>query len=169
MDIRNAIPADADAIAAIYNHYILNTTISFEEEVVNGADMAARIADIQQAGLPWIVLEIGDAIVGYAYATKWRTRRAYRYAVESSVYLDKDRGGKRYGTALYAYLLEQLRQRGCHMVIGGVAQPNPASVALHEKFNFRKVALFSEVGFKFERWIDVAYWELRLQDADRAT
>ena len=165
MDIRNATPDDAAAIAAIYNHYIVNTAISFEEEPVSAADIATRIGDVHAAGLPWIVLTVDEAVVGYAYATKWRARRAYRFSVESSVYLHKDAGGKRYGAALYNYLLEQLRQRECHSVIGGVAQPNPASVALHEKFGFRKVAHFSEVGFKFGRWIDVAYWELRLQDA----
>ena len=169
MTIRNALPTDADAIAAIYNHYILNTAISFEEAKVSGADIAQRIADVQDGGLPWIVLTVGEAIVGYAYATKWRVRHAYRYSVESSVYLDKDRGGRGYGAMLYAALLEALRQRECHLVIGGIAQPNPASVALHEKFGFRKVAHFSEVGFKFGRWVDVAYWELRLQDVDKAT
>ena len=167
--MRNALPADAAAVAAIYNHYVLNTTISFEEEAVDAADMAGRIADVQQGGLPWVVLTLDEVVVGYAYATKWRARHAYRFAVESTVYLHKDHGGKRYGAALYAYLLEQLRQRDFHTVIGGIAQPNVASVALHEKFGFRKVAHFSEVGFKFARWIDVGYWELRLQDAHRAT
>ena len=167
--MREARVDDADAIAAIYNYYVLTTSISFEETEVSAIDMAGRIADVQAAGLPWLVAEIDGAVAGYAYATKWRVRHAYRFSVESSVYLHKDHGGKRYGAALYAYLLEQLRQRDFHTVIGGIAQPNVASVALHEKFGFRKVAHFSEVGFKFARWIDVGYWELRLQDAHRAT
>lgn len=169
MTISNALPSDAEAIAAIYNHYVLDTAISFEEEAVSSADMARRIADVQAGGLPWIVLRLDGAIAGYAYATKWRVRHAYRYSVESTVYLDKDLGGKGYGVMLYTALLAQLRERGCHIVIGGIAQPNPASVALHEKCGFRKVAHFSEVGFKFGRWVDVAYWELKLQDAHPAT
>lgn len=165
MNIRNALPGDAAAIADIYNHYILHTAISFEEEPVSAADMAQRIADVQAGGLPWIVLEAEGRLAGYAYATKWRARRAYRFSVESTVYLDQELGGKGYGAALYTALLADLRTRDCHLVIGGIAQPNPASVALHEKFGFQKVAHFSEVGFKFGRWADVGYWELKLQDA----
>jgi len=162
--IRDALPADAAAIAAIYNHYILNTSISFEEDVVSADTMASRIADVQDGGLPWIVLVQGDVVVGYAYATKWRVRPAYRFSVETSVYLDSDAGGRGHGSALYEALLPRLRAGGFHLAIGGIAQPNPASVALHEKYGFRKVAHFSEVGRKFGRWHDVGYWELKLGD-----
>ncbi|WP_229426878.1 arsinothricin resistance N-acetyltransferase ArsN1 family B [Massilia atriviolacea] len=165
MNIRDASAADAADIVAIYNHYILTTTISFEEESVSADTMAGRIADIQGGGHPFLVLTEGDTLVGYAYATKWRARRAYRFAVESSVYLQPGNGGKGHGAALYTALLARLADDGFHMVIGGIAQPNPASVALHEKFGFRKVAHFSDSGFKFGRWIDVGYWELKLKDA----
>ena len=165
MNIRDASTADAPAIVAIYNHYILTTTISFEEDSVDAGTMAGRIADIQQGGYPFLVLTDGERIAGYAYATKWRVRHAYRFAVESSVYLSPGDGGKGHGAALYAALLARLADSGFHTVIGGIAQPNPASEALHEKFGFRKVAHFSEVGFKFGRWIDVAYWELKLKGA----
>jgi phosphinothricin acetyltransferase len=160
--IRPAIADDADRICTIYNHYIATTTISFEEEPVTPADMAQRIADVTSAKLPYLVMLEGDKLIGYAYATKWRVRAAYRFAVESSVYLDPDYAGKGAGTMLYEALLAELRQRDLHLVIGGIAQPNEASVRLHERLGFQKVAHFSEVGLKFGRWIDVGYWQLKL-------
>lgn len=162
MQVRAAIADDADAIVAIYNHYIATTTISFEEELVSAAEMRSRIADVKSGGLPWIVAEVDGKVAGYAYATKWRARAAYRYAVESTVYLGRDCAGQGLGTALYAELIERLRAAGLHLVIGGIALPNAPSVALHEKMGFEKVAHFSEVGRKFDRWIDVGYWQLKL-------
>jgi phosphinothricin acetyltransferase len=162
VSIRPATPEDAAAFCAIYNPYIAGTTISFEEAPVTAADMARRIADVQAAGLPWLVACRDGRPLGYAYATKWRARPAYRTSVESSVYLAAEAAGQGIGSALYRALLDALRGGDVHMVIGGIAQPNPASVALHEKLGFRKVAHFSEVGRKFGRWVDVGYWELRL-------
>lgn len=164
ISIRPVTPEDAAAICAIYNHYVATTTISFEEDPVPAHDMAQRIADVAEAGLPWLVAEQGGELVGYAYATRWRARPAYRSSVESSVYVDAAAAGRGTGTRLYRALLDELRTRAVHMVIGGIAQPNERSVALHERLGFRKVAHFSEVGRKFGRWVDVAYWELRLGD-----
>jgi len=160
--IRPARVGDAAAIAFIYNHYVRETVVTFEEEPVSEADMAERIAEVAAASLPWLVAEQAGSVVGYARATKWRPRSAYRYSVETTVYLAPAHLGNGIGTQLYRQLLEQLKQRGLHLAIGGVALPNAASVALHEKLGFRKVAHFGEVGFKFGRWIDVAYWELPL-------
>lgn len=160
--LRPAQASDAAAICAIYNHYVTTTAISFEEEPVPAADMAQRIADVNTAGLPWLVLEIDRRVVGYAYATKWRVRPAYRHSVESSIYLDKDFTGRGLAGTLYRALLDELRARGLHRVIGGIALPNAASVGIHEKLGFRKVAHFSEVGKKFGCWRDVGYWELGL-------
>lgn len=165
--IRPATAADAERICTIYNHYIATTTISFEEEAVTPADMAQRIADVAQANLPWLVMCEDDKLIGYAYATKWRVRAAYRFAVESSVYFDPDHAGKGAGTLLYEALIAELRQRDLHLVIGGIAQPNEASVRLHERLGFIKVAHFSEVGLKFGRWIDVGYWQLKLNHVTR--
>lgn len=165
MHIRDAITDDARAIAAIYNPYIANTTISFEEQPVTDAEMARRIAEVQGAGLPWLVIEQDGAMLGYAYATKWRVRHAYRFSVESSVYLAPQAAGQGVGTRLYTALLERLRDAGCHLVIGGIALPNAASVALHEKLGYEKVAHFREVGFKFDRWLDVGYWQKALAAA----
>jgi L-amino acid N-acyltransferase YncA len=160
--LRPALQDDAPAICAIYNPYVATTTITFEEEAVANADMAQRIADVGASGLPWLVAEVGGKIVGYAYATKWRVRPAYRYSSESTVYVDPAYVGQGIGRALYAVLLDDLRRRGLHVVIGGIAQPNAGSVALHEALGFRKVAHFAEVGMKFGRWIDVGYWQLNL-------
>ena len=161
--IRAATPDDASDIAVIYNHYIATTSISFEEEPVAPQEMARRIADVS-ARLPWYVLEEDGRVVGYAYATPWRVRSAYRFSAETSVYLSPAHAGRGIGTRLYQALLAELRLRGIHMAIGGIAQPNPASVALHESLGFEKVAHFKEVGRKFERWVDVGYWELRLAE-----
>ena len=160
--IRPATLDDAAAICAVYNHYVATTTISFEEDPVAPGDMAQRIADITAAGLPYLVAHADGRLLGYAYASKWRARPAYRTSVESSIYLDPEAAGRGAGTALYRALLDELRARDVHMVIGGIAQPNEPSAALHEKLGFRKVAHFSEVGRKFGRWVDVGYWELRL-------
>ncbi|WP_426174151.1 arsinothricin resistance N-acetyltransferase ArsN1 family B [Massilia sp. TWR1-2-2] len=162
MNMRDARADDAEAIASIYNHYVLTTSISFEETEVSAIDMAGRIADVQAAGLPWLVAEIDGAIAGYAYATKSRVRHAYRFSVESSVYLDHERAGQRVGSALYRVVLDRLRTGGYHLAIGAIALPNAASVALHEKMGFVKVAHFTEVGFKFGKWTDVGYWQLVL-------
>jgi L-amino acid N-acyltransferase YncA len=160
--IRPATPSDAARICAIYNHYVTTTTVSFEEDPVDEQQMAQRIADVGAAGLPWLVLEVDGELAGYAYATKWRARPAYRHSVESSIYLDRAFAGRGFGRMLYGALLDALRGRELHLVIGGIAQPNDASAALHEALGFRKVAHFSEVGKKFGRWVDVGYWELRL-------
>lgn len=161
-NVRAASPADAAAICAIYNPYISSTTFTFEEAAVAESDMAQRIADVGTASLPWLVAEVGGKVVGYAYATKWRVRPAYRYSVESTVYVDRAFIGQGIGRALYEVLLDELRRLGLHLVIGGIALPNEGSIGLHEKVGFQKVAHFAEVGMKFGRWIDVGYWELNL-------
>ena len=164
VNIRDATVEDAETIAAIYQHYVLTTSISFEEAEVPAIEMAGRIADVQAAGLPWLVAEIDGAVAGYAYATKWRVRHAYRFSVETTVYLAPASAGRGRGTSLYRALIDRLRDGGFHLAIGGIALPNPASIALHEKLGFEKVAEFREVGFKFDRWTDVGYWQLKLEE-----
>jgi len=159
--LRAAQPTDAAAIAALYNHYILHTTITFEMAAVTEAEIVGRLAAVQPA-LPWLVAERDGALVGYAYASPWRTRAAYRQSVETTVYVDRNHGRGGIGSALYAALIAELRSRSMHALIGGISLPNAASVALHEKFGFRKVAHFEQVGRKFDRWLDVGYWELIL-------
>jgi L-amino acid N-acyltransferase YncA len=160
--LRPASLTDATAICAIYNTYIATTTITFEEEAVTEQDMAQRITDVGTAGLPWFVLEVEGKLVGYAYATKWRVRPAYRHSVESTIYLDRASVGLGLGRVLYSALLDELRKREFHLVIGGIALPNEGSVGLHEHLGFCKAGHFAEVGMKFGRWIDVGYWQLNL-------
>ena len=160
--IRPVLPADAEAIAQIYNYYILNTVITFEEQVVTPQAIAGRIDDVYASSLPWLVVESSGTLVAYAYASPWKERYGYRYSVESTVYLDPTALGVGFGSQLYKALLAGLRQQQLHTVIGGIALPNEASIRLHEKFSFRKVAHFKEVGYKFGTWIDVGYWQLIL-------
>ncbi len=159
--IRYAKTDDAAEICKIYNHYVLGTAITFEEESVSTDAMAQRIADTLQS-LPWLVWEQDESLQGFCYASKWKGRCAYRHSVESTVYVRADSIGRRIGSQLYRALLDELRQRKFHTVIGGIALPNDASVALHEKLEFEKVAQFREVGNKFDRWTDVGYWQLLL-------
>jgi phosphinothricin acetyltransferase len=160
--VRPATAADGAAIADIYNPFITDTVVTFEEEPVDARGMARRIDDVQAASLPWIVAEEGGRVVGYAYASRFRTRAAYRFSTEVTVYLAAGCEGRGLGTRLYNELFEQLRALGVHVVIGGIALPNDASVALHEKLGLRKVAHFAEVGFKFNRWVDVGFWQRTL-------
>ena len=159
LHVRAASDHDASAIAAIYAYYVSGTIVTFEDELLSDADMATRIADVQGAGLPWMVAVLDGAVVGYAYATKWRARNGYRFSVETTVYVANRLHGRGIGSALYAILLPTLVERGFHAAIGGIALPNDASIALHEKFGFAKVAHFRETGTKFDRWIDTGYWE----------
>jgi L-amino acid N-acyltransferase YncA len=162
VSVRPAIPSDADALARIYNYYIQNTVITFEEEPVSAQIMTTRVADVQKASLPWLVADLDGAVVGYAYASKWKVRSAYRYSVETTIYLERGREGQGLGTRLYSELLRILREQGIHAAMGGAALPNEASVALHEKLGFERVATFRQVGFKHQKWVDVAYWQILL-------
>jgi len=159
--IRNATTEDSKAIAAIYNHYLLNTVVTFEEEPVSAKEMQQRITDTQEK-YRWIVYEENNEVIGYAYAHAWRVRAAYRYSSELSVYLAHGHTGRGIGKKLYSALIDEARKMKLHAVIGGVALPNEASVKLHETLGFKKVAEFQEVGMKFGKWVNVAYWELIL-------
>ena len=159
--IRPASARDAEQIARIYNHYIENTIITFEEQPVSATEMAERIARVSSAH-PWLVIESEGDVAGYAYATRWRERASYRWSVESTVYFAPESCRHGLGTTLYSALLDRLRAAEFHCVLGGIALPNDASVGLHEKLGFRKVAELKEVGYKLGKWIDVGYWELML-------
>jgi len=160
--IRNAAPADAAGIAEIYNHHIRETIITFEEKPVIPSEVTQRIQNVLSLALPWLIAESDDDIVGYAYAGKWKERSAYRFAVEVTVYVCPEHLGHGIGADLYNRLLPALKTAGIHTAMGGIALPNDASVRLHEKFGFVKVAHLKEVGFKFGRRIDVGYWQRML-------
>lgn len=160
--IRSARESDAAMIVEIYNHYVSNTTVTFEQSSVAPAEMAARIRSILNEGLPWLVAEVDGVVIGYAYASKWRERCAYRYSVESTVYMSSEFESKGWGSMIYERLLQTLATSKIQTVIGGISLPNPKSIRLHEKFGFEKVAHFKEVGYKFNKYIDVGYWQIKL-------
>lgn len=159
--IRKVAVSDARRISSIYNRYIETSTATFEENPLTIDDAANRIKKITE-NYPWIVFEEQGNVIGYTYADKWKERTAYRHSVETAIYLDPEHQGKGIGTKLKGSMIEILRDEGFHCVISGIALPNPPSVALCEKHGFKKVAHFREVGYKFGKWIDVAYWQLIL-------
>jgi phosphinothricin acetyltransferase len=157
--IRKVTLEDAREIAEIYNYYVLNSCVTFEELEVSAEEMRGRIEAVNLK-FPWLVFEKDSEILGYAYATMWKPRSAYKHTAESTVYLKREAIKNGIGSLLYKELLCQLTDLGFHAIIGGISLPNEASIALHEKFGFEKIAHFKEVGFKFKKWIDVGYWEL---------
>lgn len=163
MPIRPYRDGDEVAVADIYRHHILHTTVTFEEEPLTPQAMRERILGYVNAGHPWLVFEDDTGSVqGYAYAGPYHHRAAYRHTVESSVYLRQGQQGMGLGRALYTALLDHLGQTPCHMVLAKIALPNPASVALHHALGFTQVGHLHEVGFKFGQWIDIVIFEKRL-------
>lgn len=160
--VRSVTPSDARDIAAIYNHYIENTDVTFETEPVSPREMQHRI-ESHPPHLPWLVSEVVGTVTGFAYAAPWHKRAAYRHTVETTIYVDPGQLRRGIGTRLYGALLDELGRRDLHCAIGGIALPNAASVTLHENLGFAKVGHLKAVGFKFGRWIDVGYWELMLK------
>lgn len=147
--IRNVGKEDIPAICEIYNYYVKHTIITFEEEEVGVKEMEYRIG--QNTKYPWIVFEVKGNVIGYAYASLWKGRSAYRFSAESTMYLDQQYAGRGIGSKLYESLISELKKNEVHSLIGGIALPNEASIALHEKFGFKKGAHFKEVGRKFDR------------------
>src|SRR5215217_5617533 len=132
--IRKVTIKDARDICSIYNYHIVNTTVTFEEEPISEDEMKQRII---RTGLkfPWLVYEADNLIAGYAYASQWRTRSAYRYSAETTVYVSEAYKGRGIGTSLYKELIQNMQSLSFHSVIGGIALPNDVSVSLHEKLN----------------------------------
>jgi L-amino acid N-acyltransferase YncA len=160
--IRLATADDAPFIQAIYAPIVRETTISFETEPPDAAEIAARIAKVQQM-YPWLVLEQDGIFAGYAYATRQRDRAAYQWNVEVSVYVDPAQQGKGVGWALYETLFNILRRQGFYNAYAIITLPNPASVAIHEKVGFRFLTQLPETGYKFGAWHATGWWALELQ------
>ena len=158
---------DAGSCAAIYRPVVEQTHSSFEEVAPNPAEMASRMEQTLHT-LPWLVAEDAHAVLGYAYASPHRARTAYRWSVDISVYLQEDARGRRIGSLLYDRLLRILAAQGYVNVYAGIALPNPASVALHRSIGMELVGIYRQVGFKFGRWWDVAWYWLRLPLANDA-
>lgn len=158
MKIRACQAQDIQSLCDIYNYYIENTVITFEETAVDAAEMGRRVA-LYTRSFPWYVCELEGLVVGYAYATPWKERSAYKHSVEITVYVKNSMASQGCGKALYAALIDALEKINCHVMLGCIALPNEASVGLHEYFGFAKVAHFSQVGRKFGQWVDVGYWQ----------
>jgi L-amino acid N-acyltransferase YncA len=152
---------DGAAVAAIYAPYVESGAVSFEEVAPDAAEMGRRIEGLS-ATHPWLVLERGGVVVGYAYGSPHRGRAAYRWTAEVSVYVDRARHRQGSARVLYAALLDLLRQQGFRMAVAGVTLPNDASVRLHEAFGFQPVGVFHRIGHKEGAWHDVGWWELDL-------
>jgi phosphinothricin acetyltransferase len=161
ISVRPAVGDDLPALTAIYNHYILNTTITFDVEPYAPEGRRAWFDDHTSGGRHLLLVAVGEggAVAGYATTSRWRPKAAYDTTVESSVYCRADAVGLGIGTRLYTALFKMLADRDVHRIVAGISEPNPASVALHERFGFKRVGVFSSVGRKFDRYWDVAWFE----------
>lgn len=161
--IRQATEQDAARIAEIYNWYIENTVITFEQLTVAELDMQARI---NKAGelYPWFVIEQQGVVCGFAFAAEFKPRGAYSQTVETTIYIDKDELGRGIGRHLYQHLIDQLQRTSIHVLVSTIALPNPQSIALHEKLGYTKCGHLVEAGRKFDKWVDVGYWQLVFDD-----
>lgn len=167
--IRTADPdRDAAACVAIYAPYVEAGATSFEEEPPSPAELAERIVATLET-YPWLVAERGGEVVGYAYACPHRSRPAYRWAVEVSVYVAEGQRRNGCGRALYVELAERLRGQGFHVACAGITLPNEASIALHESVGFVPVGVYRRIGWKDGAWRDVGWWQLELQPPDEGS
>lgn len=160
MSIRNVSVQDAKSICDIYNYYIKETIITFEDEVVSVEEIKERISKILKKGYPYIVYEEKGRVIGYAYVDNWRTRKAYNITLETSIYLDKDYTGKQIGRRLYQDLIDKVRQINIHSLIGVISLPNKPSQKIHADLGFELIGNFKESGQKFNKLIDVEFWQL---------
>lgn len=163
--IRSAEAADAAAIRDIYAPFVSDTATSFEAEVPDVAAMAQRIESLRNE-FPWLVLEEGGKVTGYAYASPHRAaRKAYQWCVEVSIYIHSDVRRRGVGRTLYRALFDLLTRQGYVNAYAGITLPNPASLGLHESLGFRSVGVYPRIGYKLGHWHDVAWLQLRLQEA----
>lgn len=167
MLIRLATAEDAPAIAAIYEPIVRDTSISFETEAPDAGEVARRISGGMPA-YPWLVATEDGAMLGYAYASRHRSRSAYRWAVDVSVYVDASYQRRGVGSRLYAVLIDLLSAQGYRNAFAGIALPNPASVGLHESAGFAYLGTYERVGWKNGRWHDVGWWQLSLGTGEEA-
>ncbi len=168
MHLRDAEPGDLPAITAIYAHHVLHGTGTFEEAPPDEAEMARRIAAVQDKGWPWLVAEEDGRILGFAYLAQFRPRSAYRFAGEDSVYVRDDIRGQGVGKALVAALLERAEAAGFRQVFAVIGDSeNVGSIGLHVSLGFRQVGVMRSAGVKFGRWVDVVFMQRAVGAGDR--
>ncbi len=162
--IREATAADLPAITALYGREVLTGTATFELDPPSLAEMAARFEAVRIKGLPWFVAEIDGTFAGYAYASPFRPRPAYRYGVEGSIYVEETARGEGVGRALLTGLIDSARATGLRHIIGAISDSatSAASIALHRRLGFGHAGTYHQVGWKFDRWIDVHLMQLDL-------
>ena len=158
--MRPVEPADLAGIATIYAHYVERTYATFDLEVPTEADWHTRFEGAQALGHPWVICDDG---AGYALSATFNVRPAWRTTISTSIYLDPGQRGRGLGRPLYAALLDAAAARGFHVAVAGIALPNDASVALHERLGYERVGVMREVGHKLGAWHDVGYWQRRLE------
>lgn len=161
ISLRKAASSDLQDILNIYNHYIKNTIITFDLEPISIETFRDQMLPVLDS-FPFYIAHCKNEILGYAYLASWKKRKAYDFTVESSVYLKAGNEGKGIGKLLYKQLFNDAEKYGIHSVIAGISLPNESSVKFHEYFGFKYIGAFKEVGYKFDDWIDVGYWQLIL-------
>ncbi|MCL2884459.1 MAG: N-acetyltransferase family protein [Oscillospiraceae bacterium] len=161
--IRLAAPADAAGILAVYAPYITGTCITFETEVPSAKAFAERTAAILRE-YPYYICRIDNKIVGFAYASQHRERAAYRYSADVSVYVEPAHQRQGIGKALYTVLLEAMTEQGIYTAYAGITLPNEKSIGLHKSFGFHDVGVYSHVGYKSGKWLDVLWMEKALRE-----
>jgi L-amino acid N-acyltransferase YncA len=164
--VRAAVPADAERVAAIFAHYVTTSVATFEEVAPTAEDWQRRLGELAGQNLPFLVADAGGSVCGFAYASPWRPKSAYRHTVEDSVYLSPDRTGRGIGSALLGMLLAGCATAGARQVIAVIADTgSDASAALHRRFGFTQAGLLSGVGRKHGRWIDTLLMQKELEPA----
>jgi phosphinothricin acetyltransferase len=165
--IRDATPADFDAIARIYAHYVENALATFEEVAPGADEMRSRHAAVVAARLPYLVAEVDGAVVGYAYVTAYRARSAYRHTIEDSVYIADGMHGRGIGLALLTALVERCEAGPWRQLIAVIGNSgNAGSIALHARLGFEHIGVLRKVGFKHGKWVDTVLMQRGLGDGD---
>ena len=164
-EIRPAVARDVPSLREIYNHYVANSTVTFDERPVTLADIREKIARADKLGYPFLVAEAPSGqILGYAYVLPFRDRSAYRFTVENTIYLGPAATGKGIGSALMAELIARAKAAGIREIVAVIADKGAdASIALHERFGFREVGRMGKVGYKFDRWLGTIYLQRSLR------
>jgi L-amino acid N-acyltransferase YncA len=164
-ELRDATERDVPDMRAIYNHYVLNSTVTFDEDPLTLAEMRAKFRAVEKLKYPWLVaVSPRGEILGYAYVTPWKPKAAYRYTVENSIYLGAAATGKGLGSALMAELLVRSKAAGIREIIAVIADKGAdASIAMHERFGFTSQGHMGKVGFKFGRWLGTVLMQKSLK------